>query len=93
MDLERMRSEISKLYPGVAWKDRCAKMEPRQVIAIFLTSKRRGAFDKRTKEARKVKERNKEEYHQMTLFEVFGYEFANGKVKTDDGHRDRDQET
>jgi hypothetical protein len=35
MNIERMRSEISSMYPGERWKNRCANMPDNQVIAIF----------------------------------------------------------
>ena len=44
-NIEHMRSAISDAYPGEGWKFRCQYMKDSQVIAIYASLMRRGAFD------------------------------------------------
>ena len=46
MTVEQMRNAISGLYPGLAWKDKVARMYDDQVIAIYYSCYERGQFDK-----------------------------------------------
>ena len=43
--IEHMRSAISDAYEGEGWKFRCQHMHVNQVIAIYRSLMRRGAFD------------------------------------------------
>lgn len=43
--IEHMRSAISDAYPGEGWKYRCEHMHQNQVIAIYRSLLKRGAFD------------------------------------------------
>ena len=43
--IEHMRSAISDAYPGEGWKFRCEHMHANQVIAIYGSLMKRGAFD------------------------------------------------
>ena len=43
--IEHMRSAISDAYEGEGWKFRCQHMHANQVIAIYGSLMRRGAFD------------------------------------------------
>ena len=43
--VEHMRSAISDAYPGEGWKFRCEHMHDNQVIAIYRSLMRRGAFE------------------------------------------------
>lgn len=43
--IEHMRSAISDAYPGEGWKFRCEHMHANQVIAIYRSLMRRGAFE------------------------------------------------
>lgn len=43
--IEHMRSAISDAYPGEGWKFRCEHMHANQVIAIYRSLMKRGAFD------------------------------------------------
>lgn len=44
--IEHMRSAISDAYPGEGWKFRCEHMHANQVIAIYRSLMKRGAFEK-----------------------------------------------
>lgn len=43
--IEHMRSAISDAYPGEGWKFRCEHMHANQVIAIYRSLMKRGAFE------------------------------------------------
>lgn len=43
--IEHMRSAISDAYPGEGWKFRCEHMHENQVIAIYGSLMKRGAFE------------------------------------------------
>lgn len=46
MTTEEKRAAIARVYPGKAWKNRVAKMEEIQVIAVYLTFEAEGKFRK-----------------------------------------------
>ena len=48
--IEHMRSAISDAYPGEGWKFRCEHMHENQVIAIYGSLMKRGAFDSKPEE-------------------------------------------
>lgn len=50
-DVERERAWVGELYPGRAWKDKVAKMDDKQVLAIYLREHRKAAKAKKTKES------------------------------------------
>lgn len=43
--IEHMRSAVSDAYPGEGWKFRCEHMHANQVIAIYRSLMKRGAFE------------------------------------------------
>lgn len=67
MTIEEMRRDISAVYPGVGWKRKCLEMLDNQVIAIYRNFSRRGLFDL------PPKQKPTEQYHQMSLFELYGF--------------------
>ena len=44
MTVEQMREAITNAYTGLGWKDRVARMEDDQVIAIYHSCEERGVF-------------------------------------------------
>ena len=44
MTVDQMRERITNAYPGLEWKDRVARMEDKQVVAIFNSCEERGVF-------------------------------------------------
>ncbi len=58
-----------KLYPGVGWKAKCARMPENQVIAIYLNCKKRGTFEKKAKENKGKPMTAKDEGYQFTVFD------------------------
>ena len=60
MTVDQMREKITDAYSGLGWKDRVARMEDDQVIAIYHTCEERGVFEKtsacRSLDGRRVKQ-------------------------------------
>lgn len=50
-DIEVMRSEVAKMYPGDKWKRRVKKMPDSQITAIYL--KRQANLARATKKGKK----------------------------------------
>ena len=61
-----MRLFVMAAYPSLSWKDRLAKMYPRQVAAIYRKMKK--------------KEENEKKYHQIDMWEYMAY-LSNKKRK------------
>ena len=55
--IEHMRTAISDAYPGDGWKYRCEHMHENQVIAIYRSLMKRGAFDSNTAFHQELKHR------------------------------------
>lgn len=68
LSIESKRQLISQVYDGMKWKQRCAKMPPNQVYAVYASFVRQGKFD--TKKPSK----SNDIYQQMTMFD-YGYKF------------------
>lgn len=75
MNVEYMRSQISKVYDGPRWKARVNLMPDNQVIAIYYSFLRTGKFDK--KEVKKLM--SKPEEIQISIWDIL-------KENTNAGH-------
>lgn len=45
MNVETMRREIEKIYPGPSWKKRVREMPENQVVAVYHNFKKSEKFD------------------------------------------------
>lgn len=44
IELNRMREQVTKVYPGDRWADRVKKMSSAQIVAIYNRFKAEGKF-------------------------------------------------
>ena len=68
MNKSRERNALYDCYPTVTWKRRVREMPDNQVIAIYKKFEAEGRFDG----TYRPKEKPKEEFHQMDIFEFIG---------------------
>lgn len=68
MDVNKMRSALSELYPGDNWKLKCQTMPDRQVVAIYKNMERTG----RLKKKKPKKEPDIKKAEQLTIYDVLG---------------------
>ena len=60
-----MISEKSRYKDSVSWRDRCKRMPPNQVLAVYQTMLNKGEFNKKVEK----QETSEEQYVQMSLFD------------------------
>lgn len=80
MQIEVMRKEIIKAYPGDSWKEKVKNMSTAQVIAIYHTLLRNRKFEKPIITMPKDIGRS-EAYKQLSLFDdmLVGYDTSSGE--------------
>lgn len=83
MNVELMRSEISKVYPGGDWRKRVKGMHADQVIAIYHSFLKDDKFNKPVVAMPRHLGR-KEAFEQISMFDncVLGYDESGGKDHT-----------
>lgn len=73
MTIEQMRKYVADSYPNSEnWQKKAKSMPPNQVIAIYNSLRARVSSPNRKIKKNENTQKPKEEYHQITLFEVFG---------------------
>lgn len=65
MNIEEMRKEISRVYDGIAWKNRVNRMSDNQVCAVYHRMSTTGKLEEASK--------NKRGYKQLSFFDE-GYQ-------------------
>lgn len=69
MTVDRMRSEIAKVYPGTKWESKVESMSDKQVIAIYHSFLNTGMFKKN----RTTREPKAAEYGQISIDDYLKY--------------------